>query len=481
MKKLSVLTIGATILCTSAFFAAPVLAESLNASLLTVYKSNPTLLAKRAALRATDEDLPQALSDWYPEIFYTASAGYSRVRTNVATGTDRHQHREGVSQALTLTQNLYRGGQTVADTQLARHTINAERARLGVSEQSIVVEAVTAYMDYYRDKEILALNNSNEAVLTRQLDATTQRFEAGEITSTNVHQSRARLDQSVADRIKSERNLEISRSSFLTVIGYLPESVTMPSLPLGLPNSRDTAMENALKNNYGVIAADFDTQAATSDIRKQKGVLLPSVDLEWSASRKLQGSSETSRVDDYGVLLVLSVPIYQKGLEYSKLRSVRQTAAEQQRTATQARRNASKEALDAWETLRSAQARNNSFRGQIKATKMALEGVREEADVGTRSILDVLDAEQEFLNSKINLAQVQRDEIVASYELLAAIGSPLIERLGVSSDIYNPVGHTDEVEDKRFGGISSGDVTAEMLDEGKAYNLSTHPLPLPKK
>ena len=470
------LTFGIAVVMGSVAFCVSGKAETLNETLVSVYKSNPTLLAKRAELRATDEQVPQAASEWYPEILYKAAAGLRAVEVNTGTGTDRHQHREPTSHELTMTHSLYAGGQTVAAIDKAKNTIMAERARLAITEQDVLINAVTAYMNYYRDKEILNLNIGNEAVLTRQLEATTQRFNAGEITSTNVHQSRARLSQSVADRIKSERDLEMSRAAFYSAIGYLPENLSLPDLPPGLPGSREEAVEVAERDNFNVIAAEYDAKASVKEVDEQKGALLPTVDMEWSASRKLEASSETSRTDDYGVKLMLTVPFYQKGAEYSKLREARQTAAQQHRTAVQVRRDAARGVMEAWEALRAAQARNSSFRTQIKASRVALMGVRQEADVGSRSLLDVLDSEQEFLDSKINLAMVQRDEIIAAFELLAAMGRPLAQHIDLPVALYDPKGHFDEVDDKHFGGVSSGDITGKMMEEGKSYNLSSEPL-----
>lgn len=181
-------------------------AQSLADAMTAAYHNNPTLLARRARLRSTDEQVPQALANWRPEVTMNIDAGFQdSVNTNIS-GSGREQWRQQQSAGIDITQPLFRGGRTLAETSEAENTVRAERARLLATEQTILLNVVNAYMDVFRDESVLKLNRNNEQVLKRQLEATRDRFEVGEITRTDVHQAEARLAQSTADRIQSEGN-----------------------------------------------------------------------------------------------------------------------------------------------------------------------------------------------------------------------------------------------------------------------------------
>jgi len=201
-----------------AFAPAPVQAQTLAEALIAAYSNNPTLAARRARLRATDEQVPQALSNWRPSVAITGDAGYERNRSTLRT-TDRTQNRNPATVGLSITQPLYRGGRTLAATEGAENAVRAERARLIDTEQDILLAAATAYLNVFRDEAVLALNINNEKVLKRQLEATKDRFEVGEITRTDVHQAEARLAGATADRIRAEANLENSRATYENVVG----------------------------------------------------------------------------------------------------------------------------------------------------------------------------------------------------------------------------------------------------------------------
>ncbi len=431
--------------------------QTLGQSLIDAYLSNPTLMAQQAKVRSVDEQLPQALSGWRPTAKVTADNGTEATFSNATTLDKRRQHRNPRSLSFTLSQPIYSGGQTLAATSKAENSIMAERAQLQVVEQSVLLSAVTAYANVFRDQAVLALKVNNEQVLKRQLEATKDRFQVGEITRTDVHQAESRLAQATADRIGAEGDQVSSRSAFTNIVGKPPGRLKAPEMPFNLPKSIKEVIA-AVAENPKVAVAEYKEMALLDNVDKTRGELLPSVSLSGTASRSFNASGETSRSDSYEAKLTLTMPLYQAGSVYSNLRQAKQDVAEQRSKIDQERRDATERATRSWEALRTARARIESFKTQIKSSEVALEGVKREEAVGSRTILDTLDAEQELLDARVNLVTAQRDEIVAVFELKEAIGSLTMASMGLSVDAYDPTKHYREVREKWFGGNSSGEI-----------------------
>ncbi len=441
----------------AAYGPATASAQNLSDALIAAYLNNPTLLAARAALRSTDEGVPQALANWRPEVSVSTDYGASKITNTRNTGSDVDQVRHPKSLGLTVSQPLFRGGRTLAATSKAENDVLAERARLMNTEQTVMRDAVTAFINVFRDAAVLRLNTNNEQVLKRQLEATRDRFQVGEITRTDVHQAEARLAKAVADRIQSEGDLEVSRANYENVVGEAPpRQLNAPALPEGLPDSRDAAAKMAATKNPAVIGAEFDKRSAIDSADTVLGELLPTVTLDGEISRDYQSAGESGQTTTKSITLSVSVPIYQKGAVYSRLRAARQTTAQRRLTIDKQRRDAVESAAQAWESLLTARARVKAFRTQIDANVVALEGVQREAAVGSRTVLDVLDAEQELLDSRVSHVRAQRDELVASYELLSAVGKMTARDLGLGVTLYDPREHYNEVRGKLFGGTSRG-------------------------
>lgn len=439
-------------------------AQSLSDALTAAYLNNPTLLGQRARLRATDEQVPQALSNWRPSVELTGTAGLSGITTKGGSTTSSStsiggQHVEPRGIGVTLTQPLFRGGRTLAATKGAENTVRAERARLTKTEEDVLLSAATAFIDVFRDEAVVKLNVNNEQVLERQLEATRDRFDVGEITRTDVHQAQARLAKATADRIQAEGDLEASRAAYQKVVGMpSPRNLKAPELPGGLPENLDAATKAAAVNNPEVVSAEYDKEAQLDTVDQVRGELLPEVNVSTGVTRNLESSIENRRVDVAEVKLNVTVPLYQQGAVYSRLREAKQTAAEKLHAIDDARRNAIESATRAWESLVTARARVKAFKSQIEANVVALEGVEREAQVGSRTVLDVLDAEQELLDSRVNHVRAQRDEVVAIFQLKAAVGELTAREMKLKVDLYDPMQHYDEVRDKWFGGTGKGGV-----------------------
>jgi outer membrane protein len=428
--------------------------QSLEEALGTAYQGNPTLLAKRAGLRATDEGVPQAISGWRPSL--TASGSSGRTESTSSTRTETKQNFNPHSASLTLSQPLYSGGKTMAAIDSAENAVLAGRASLLSVEQTVLLDAVKAYVNVYRSQAVLELRINNEAVLKRQLEATSDRFQVGEITRTDVNQAEARLAKITADRIQAEGDLVSSRATYKNVIGEAPGSLASPTMELKLPSSAEETIKLALAQNPDVVSAEFNERASQNNISKVKGELLPSLDLSGTASRARNSSGLKTSLETYSAKVTLSVPLYKSGSVYSRLRSARQTASQRLREIDTARRNATETATNAWQTLQTSRARIVSINVQIKASEVALEGVQREASVGSRTVLDVLDAEQDLLDAKVSVVTAQRDETIARFELKSAIGEMTVIQLALPVAAYNSLKHYNVVRSKLFGG-SIGD------------------------
>lgn len=415
-------------------------AQSMDEVLALTYRTNPQLLADRARLRAIDENVARALSNWRPTVSVSGQVGRARdrLRTESDTGaTTANRLRSPESVTLTVTQPLYRGGRTLAETSRAENQVQQGRAQLLSTEQGVLLDAATAYTNLLREQAVLDLNINNEQVLTRQLEAARDRFQVGEITRTDVSQAEARLSRARADRIQAEGNLTSSRANYLRIVGEAPGRLAPARLPPNLPENETQALALAA-GNPAVLAARFGERAARDDIDLIAGEQLPTLSLQGDLSRADETQTAGLRRDTADILAVLSVPLYQAGAVDARVRQAKHTAGQQRILVDDTLRRAQEDITRTWEGLTTAQARIRAFETQIRAAEIALEGVEQEARVGSRTVLDVLDAEQELLDAKVSLVRAQRDEIVAGYQLAAAVGRLTAQSLGLTVEVYDP-------------------------------------------
>jgi outer membrane protein len=442
-------------------------------ALAAAYRNNPTLQAERAGLRGVDEGVPQALSNWRPDAEVTGDV--ARSATFTSTRTERDQIRTPRGVELSLTQPLFRGFRTVAATREAESQVRAARARLTATEQEVLLDAVRAYMDVVSDLAVLELNTSNEQVLARQLKATRERFRVGELTRTDVKQAEARLTGATTDRIQAEGDLEASRATYRKVIGETPENLIKPQRAFmgKAPPDKAVALKLANDDNPGVIAAIYDERVARHNVDEVRGELLPSLELSATLSRDMESTGNKSRADEKSIMMTLTMPLYQSGAVHSRLREAKQAVGRGRFLTDQARLDAVEEATHAWEALGTAQARIISFSSQVKANEIALDGVRREAEVGARTVLDILNAEQELVDTEVKRVQAQRDEVVALFELKAAMGQLTARHLGLPVAYCDPARHYEEVRDRWLGTRIRGEVD----DAGSSPENWSLPLP----
>lgn len=455
MKYRKVLLMASAML---AFAHAPASAETLAEAMAKAYTSNPDLAAQRAALRAVDEDVAAAVSGYRPNL--SSQAAIDRADEGGTSGDAV----TAKSASATVSQPLFRGFRTRNSVRAADSQVLAQRERLRTSEQQILQQVVTAYMDVVRDEAVLRLNQNQVEVLQRELAANRDRFEVGELTLTDVAQSEARLSLAISDRTAAEGALTASREAYRRVVGQLPGSLdASPEVPM-LPPTAEEAIAIAVEESPVLLAARFEEQAQRYNVAVNKGAVLPSVNATAGVTWRDNGYSRGVIDNDFpgtviggsdrtstSVGATLSVPFYQGGAEYAAVRRAQQIQSQRVLEIASAERQVTEETRNAWEALRTARATIQSASEAVRANEIALEGVTQEQLVGSRTILDVLDAQQELLNTRVSLVRAQRDQYVAAFSLLAAMGRLTAEDLGLPVEVYDPTQYYKRARGRLIG------------------------------
>ncbi len=484
-RRLSVLTIG--LAASVGVSLAPVdvsKAESLQDALAGAYLYNPTLKAARAELRATDEGVPLARSNYRPTISGTASQTYSYTEANPTGG---NSDRDTRSYGVTLSQPIFRGFRTRNAISGAEAQVEAGRESLRDSEQTVLLSAVTAYMNVVRDQAVLSLRRNNRRVLQQQQQATQDRFQVGEVTRTDVAQANARVSGAESEISAAQALLQASRATYAQIIGHMPTDLSQPGPARGLPRSLEEAIAIAEGENPSILEAIFLERAQQHAIDETKGELLPSVNLEASYTNSEGAGGGSNRTETTSVSGVLSVPLYQAGAVSSRIRRGIETRSQLRHLIDVAREAARASVISAWGDYTAGRAQIVSDRAQVEATQIALRGVREEEKVGQRTVLDVLNAEQDVLNAQVALVTSRRDYIVASYALLDAMGRLAAASIGLPVEQYDSTQHYREVEHKWIGWstsieegewetevapvTASGKTSGQQSGDGPAYTV----------
>ena len=424
-------------------------ATTVRDALVTTYLTSPRLEAGRSELRQVDELVPQALAGYRPSLFLNGelTGERSTIRQNRQVF---EQNRLGRSVNMTLRQNLYSGGGTQAQVSQAENQVRAQRARLYGLEQQVLLDAVDAYTAAYRDQQVLDLALNNEQRLKRQLEATRDRFEVGEVARTDVAQAEARLSRARADVEQAKADLASSRAFYERVVGEAPSNLTEPKVLEDLPKTESETRAIAAQNP-DIVAATFDLYAARDNVDVQFSSLLPSLDLQGVVeySDSPTANVEWGRTAALG--LNLSVPLYQGGGEYSRVRESRQRVRQQRDLLESAHRSVQELVTASWERLLAASAAIEALQSEVRANQIALEGVQQEALVGARTVLDVLDAEQELFTSQVNLVRANREETLASYQLKLAVGQMTVEGLRLPVEPFDAEAYYDRNRTRLFG------------------------------
>jgi outer membrane protein len=443
---------------------APAEAESLLEALSATYGYNPRLDAQRAFQRATDEDVARAKSGYRPTITANADVAYERNDQRPTSAFDGATNPRGYG--IELVQPIFRGFQTYNAVNAAEANVRAERENLRDVERQVLLQAVTAYMDVVRDQELVRLNENNVNVLSRELKASQDRFSVGEVTRTDVAQAEARRADAVSRLDAARANLRTSRGAFQQVVGHPPMQLAWAAPPeQHLPHSLQEAIRVSNNEDPLVVAALYREQAAKYTVDQIRGELLPTVQLEASYDDRF-GQSDTVNESETGIVRGrMTIPIYQAGEVSARVRQAKHNHIGYLQQIEQIRTEQQQIVVSAWAQLEAARAQLESDKVAVQSNKVALQGVREEEKVGQRTLLDVLNAELEYLNSQVNLETDRRNLVVAAYSVLSAMGRLDAAWIGAASYVYDPAVHYTEVRDKWLGlSITHADGRSEVYE-----------------
>ncbi|WP_291564907.1 TolC family outer membrane protein [Bradyrhizobium sp.] len=435
--------------------ATPARADTMEAALLRAYQNNPQLNAQRATVRATDENVPQALSGYRPKVAVTASGG-AQYTNQLAIGSTGRKLEDGPQSphavGVTVTQTLFNGNQTANKTRAAESQVSGAREGLRLMEQSVLLAAATIYMDYLRDAAILEVQRNNTRVLEVTLKQTRDRYSAGLVTPTDVAQSEAQLAAGRSQEFAAEATLTTTRANFRRIIGTEPAQLA-PGSPVDryLPATLQGAIALSLAENPNVTAAMFGIDVGFLNVKVNEGALFPSVTLQASAQKSWQQTITSIKLSSAAAAAQVSVPIYQGGAEYSLIRQSKETLERQRLNLEQVRDQARADLVTAWGQLLAGKAQVASAQAQVTASEIALLGTRKEATVGQRTVLDVLNAQQALVNARVALVTAEHDRVVASYAVLNTIGRLSPQVLRLATPVYDPGVHYHQVRDNWFG------------------------------
>ena len=413
------------------------------------YNTNPTLQAERAYLRSIDENVAIAKSGYRPNISLQGSY------RDTSSDNDKNGNNDATSQTLAakLSQPLFSGFSTVNSVKSADQIVRAGQNNLFNVEQNVFLEASIAYLDVVRDAAIVELQKNNEKLLKKRLEETQQRFNVGEVTRTDVSQAKARYSQAKSDRIASEGNLEASKAVYVKIIGSTPEDLEEPvAIRDFLPENYDEALNVALNNNYSIRQAKHLFNSKGYEVYANTGALFPQLSFDAVASNvksdndnKLIGETTTDNIE-WG--LNLSIPLYNSGESRARIRQSKHQKWQAQEVVLETERQVKATVSSAWEYMKSNESKISAIKDQVEANKVALDGVQKEEALGNRTILDVLDAYQELLNSNVNEVTASRDYYVSAMQLLLSMGKLTAKDLKLGVDLYDAKKFYKETKDK---------------------------------
>jgi outer membrane protein len=441
----------------------PVAADTMDQALAKAYQNNPQLNSQRAVVRETDESVPQALSGYKPRVTVTGSTGheYTSNLAKSTTGVPSYNRTDtGYTPSLlnaTAQQTLFNGFQTANRTRLAESNTSAARETLRVAEQTILMNAATAYMDLIRDAALLELQRRNVEVLQEQLRQTRDRFIVGEVTRTDVAQAETFVAMGRAMVLNAEASYARSKATYRQVIGV--EATTLvPAAPVDRlsPRRLNEAIDLGRARHPNVGVSMFGIDAAVLQVKVTEGTLYPVVTLTGTVQQTWETAGSgalTTALQQFNAFVLgqITVPIYQGGAEYSLIRQAKETLGQRRIDLETTRDAVQANIVTTWGALEASKASVLANNAQVASASIALEGVREEARVGQRTTFDVLQAQQILVNARTSLVSAQHDRIVASYALLASVGELNLPKLGILIPLYDPMVHYQQVRDAWIG------------------------------
>jgi outer membrane protein len=425
-------------------------ADTLTQALVKAYQTNPQLNAERARQRATDENVPQALAGYRPQIVASLSGGLQAVRNLLPDNTVQSATLKPWTIGVTVTQTLFNGFKTANSVRVAELQVQSGREALRNVGQGVLLDAVTAYANVLANQALVDAQRANVAFLRETLGITQKRLAAGDVTPTDTSQAEARLNRGLADLNAAEVTLAVSQATYTQVIGNPPARLASAD-PVDrlLPHSKDEAIALAFKSHPAVLAAGYDVDVASTTIRVAESSLYPTVTLQGNASHSVDSDQTlgTFRTDQASVLGQVTAPIYDGGTAASQTRQAKELATQSRLVLDQVRNQARTAALGAWVANEGAKIAVGASESEVRAASVALQGVQKEAQGGQRTTVDVLNSQQDLISAKARLIGAQRDRVIASYTLLSAVGKLDVRTLGLKTPDYLPDVHYHQVRD----------------------------------
>ena len=429
-------------------------AETVSEALARAYQSNPQLNAERARQRATDENVPQALAGYRPQVNATLSYGLQAVRNLLVDNTIAGATLKPWTIGVTVTQTLYNGNRTANSVRIAEAQVKSGREALRNVGQGVLLDAVIAYTNVLANQSLVEAQRANVTSLRETLGIAQKRLNAGDVTPTDASQAEARLARGQSDLNAAEVTLAISQATYAAVIGAPPARLS-PAEPMErmLPRSRDDAVAMAFKGHPAVLAAGFDVDVATTTIKVAESSLLPTITLQGSASRSKDSDPTlgTYGTDQASIIGQMNAPIYDGGLAAAQTRQAKELSSVSRLVLDQVRNQARTAATAAWVSYEGAKTAVTAAEAEVRASAVALQGVLRETQSGQRTTVDSLNSQQESVLAKARLIGAQRDRVIASYALLSAIGRLDVKTLGLNTPDYLPEVHYHQVRDAWHG------------------------------
>ncbi|MEC9435423.1 MAG: TolC family outer membrane protein [Pseudomonadota bacterium] len=428
---------------------APAGAETLADAMAKAYANNPSLAAERAGLRALNEDEVQERAAGRGAASAVATYGYRNTDSGTTFTPRSRNDTDPFSLGVSGSLNLYDGGRTVNGTRSAQAAVSSGESSLTSSEQDVLLAAVTAYEDVRRDIALVGVSRSNVRVISEQLRAAQDRFDVGEVTRTDVSQAEARLAAARSTLAAQTGALARSRQAYLAAVGELPEDLSPPPPLPQLPATEAEAIALAEAAHPLLVAARYDVRQAEYEVKRALGGMLPTVDLEGDLAYSdgavlIDGGTTDSNSASIGVRA--SVPLWSGGRNPSLVREAQARLAQRQALIHAIARQVRQQVSNSWSGLEVSRISITAARQQIRAAQIAFDGVKEEATLGARTTLDVLDADQELQLARADLYRSMRDEYVAGYTLLSSVGSLTVDHLGLDVARYDPKAYPAKVE-----------------------------------
>ena len=434
-------------------------AETASGALVKAYLNNPDINTQRAAVRASDEGVPKANAGYLPKVDATGSFGLSRVGANTTNPAAKTSGGEFTYSSrprgygITTTETIFNGMRTTNSIRQAESQVLGAREQLRNTEQNTLLSGITAYMDVLRDIAILDLDRNNIQVLQEQLRETRERFTVGEVTRTDVAQAEASLSTAQATELSAVATLQASVARYRQTIGDEPKSLS-PVSPImkPLPKSLPEAISISQVEHPAIVASLHGVDAALLQVKIAEGALYPTVGVTGSIQNQFDLDNTPGLHALVGSLTgQVNIPIYQGGAEYASTRQAKESLS-QQELQTDSQRNRVRAAVAAaWGLSQASVGVVRAAKAAVAANEVALAGVREEAKVGQRTTLDVLNAQQALLTARSQLVTAEHDQVVNSYSLLSAIGRLNVPTLGLDVAEYDPRVHFDQVKSKWIG------------------------------